>query len=249
MDPKENDHIPTRNTPSQAPQGRSAHDESREEGSILRPLRTFKDDVATALGKQGGGVLGVVASEARRREGRQVLSEREQKLQGQIEKEGAKIRTLTAQIEAGKYREGEVPGVQSPELKEAQARPSVGQQIKREYTPPPGIPPHLVLPKEEPERAGERPHPPVDRAGQLAELRAAEKRLAEAEAALEDTKRKRAVATPTRLRPEPKQPRVKRSTLVIVGISATLILVASGSEAQQYRKLCAIYPASGGIAD
>ncbi|HEX9608895.1 MAG TPA: hypothetical protein VGA06_01640, partial [Candidatus Paceibacterota bacterium] len=68
-------------------------------GSILRPLRTFKDDVAAALGRKGAGIVSIASSEEKRRGKRRVLSEREQVLQEEIEREGAKIRMLSAEIE------------------------------------------------------------------------------------------------------------------------------------------------------
>lgn len=185
--------------------------------SMLRPLRTFKDDIAAALGKGGTGIISIATSEEERRVKRRVLSERERKLQEEIEREGAKIRMLSSEIERVQEKPGQVKVEQKPKPPQQGAG----------HVPPPGIPPQMlrVMPKisgaeEQPEA---RKH-----AKQLAKLRAAEKRLAEAKAKLEITRQKKAAAAPLYLKPEQKKKSEIPRMLIILSISVALLGAATG---------------------
>jgi hypothetical protein len=72
----------------------------RQSESSVRPLRTYKDDVAQALGKNRGSVLDITAAEEKRRATDRKLSERVRKLQEEIEQEGGKIRETQAQLDS-----------------------------------------------------------------------------------------------------------------------------------------------------
>jgi hypothetical protein len=186
-------------------------------GSILRPLRTFKDDVAAALGRKGAGIVSIASSEEKRRGKRRVLSEREQVLQEEIEREGAKIRMLSAEIENVTDQSG-VPTREFPQEPE---------KPKETYVPPPGIPLQMVRVPSTPEASAEqfeaRKH-----SKQVAELHAAEKRLAEAEAKLLATRQSQLMSSPTLLKPEPREKSVLPRTLIMLSISAVLLISASG---------------------
>lgn len=205
-----------------APKGAEKSGGATYTSDILRPLRTFKDDVARALGKQRTGVVGIAAAEEKRRTKRRTISERERKLQEEIEREGAKIRTLSAQIE--------------------QTKLTVGQKeepVQKRYTPPPNIPLKMVRPEAIPKEGGIISAPTVH-SKQLAELRAAEKHLAEAEAKLESTKKEGQRTSPVQLRPKPATPSTSPRTFILIGVSVVLIALGSGIGVYVYRNFSTI---------
>jgi len=231
MDPKE--HQPRSGTHDTHAEEHAA---LREASDILRPLRTFKDDIASVLGKGRTGVVDVVASEEKRREKRRALLEHEKKLQEEIEREGARIRTLTAQIETAKQG-GQISRAEMPRGTRAQAPAAVRQQ---KYTPPPGVLPHMVR-AALPASSAEQSQKKVDSSKQLAALRIAEQRLAEAEAELERARQRRAGVTPTALHPEKRgTTRAVKRTIIILGTSAILITAASAISWYVYTHLSTI---------
>lgn len=195
-------------------------------GSILRPLRTFKDDVAAALGKKKAGVVSVAAEEEKRRTRRRTFSERERQLQEEIEQEGAKIRTLTSQIEMVERKPGHAPP--------PKPSPKTGGQ----YTPPQGVPLHMARVKPTSTDGGTTQQ--VNHSKQLAELHAAEKRLAEAEAKLQETEQEGAAGRPVRLRPEPLKQNTTRRTLIIFSASIALLGTAVGIMVYVYQNFWVI---------
>jgi len=67
-------------------------------GATLRALRTYRDDVASALGKNKTSLIDISVAEHKRDRKREKLSEKERELDKRIEEEGVKIRTAEEEL-------------------------------------------------------------------------------------------------------------------------------------------------------
>ena len=224
---------PSTAPPKQSPRNaRGAQSEKKSSMShdLIRPLRTYKDDVARALGKDTTSLVDIVAAEQVRQAKRAKLAEGNKQLQEEIEREGAKVRETRDRLE----RERKHWGTQTrPHQERKQAVPSFTPPLPKRDVPhnlpvaPAPTPPTVQKPTVRapaPASIGTRGAP--RREAQLAEMRASEARISAKKEKLARDKQTLAQRMPARLAPQTKKS--NRRSLLILGCSAALILAASG---------------------
>lgn len=228
--PSEDKQPPKDATPTQ-PQGATPNEKVKKPGvfsGLIRPLRTYKDDVAQVLGKNKTSLIDVAAAEQMRRAKRTELTDEQKQLQEEIEREGAKVRETRDKLEQERERWRTQPEIQKS-LRDASA-PKASSQ------PAPAIPHNLPTGKPtQPAPVGTTPPTPPSapnaqsaarRQSQLAEIKTSEERIRKAKEKLLENKQELARRMPTELAPQPKAS--SRRTWIILGVSVALILVASG---------------------